>query len=247
MINLFKRHKSMIVLIVGLFIIIGGLWWQRELVKQHDGLVMAIVTTILIATTMYYSWLNKCLLETTDMPRIVVYIRPYIKYAAQHVLIIENLGTGTAFNIEFNEVDPSFMLQKGSELYLADLPCIKQGIDYMPPKQDYKAFIDSTGLTDAQRNKSYKIKVDYTNSQGKKFTGSFDLNIGVTLHYFHEHPVVEHLEDIAIYAKQIASYTKPISNAQHASGADSNLQDLSSSDLAKIREAAKLLSSLNIE
>ena len=82
MINLFKRHKSMIVLIVGLFGIIGGLWWQRELVKQHDGLVMAIVTTILIATTMYYSWLNKCLLETTDMPRIVVYIRPYIKYAA---------------------------------------------------------------------------------------------------------------------------------------------------------------------
>ena len=126
----------------------------------------------------------------------------------QHVLIIENLGTGTAFNIEFNDVDPSFMLQKDSELYLADLPCIKQGIDYMPPKQDYKAFINSTGLTDAQRNKSYKIKVDYTNSQGKKFTGSFDLNIGVTLHYFHEPPVVEHLEDIAICARQIASYTQ---------------------------------------
>ena len=266
MINWCKRHKSIIVLIAGLIIIILGLCWKHELVKQNDGLVMAIVTTILIATTMYYSWLNRCLLETTDMPKVVVYIRPWKKYAEQHVLIIENLGTGTAFNIRFDKVDTSFILQKNPELYLADIPCIKEGIDYMPPKQDYKTFIESTGLTDGQRNRSYEIKVDYTNSQGKKFTDSFNLNIGVNLHYFHEYPVVEHLEEIAIHAKQIASHTKQIANqpsntqstsradlnlqsqlsdSQSTSRADLNLRDLSASDISKLKEALKLLSSLD--
>ena len=250
MINWRKRHKSIIVLIVGLIIIIGVLCLGHKLVKQHDGLVMAIVTTILIATTMYYSWLNKCLLETTDMPKVVVYIRPYKKYAEQHVLIIENLGTGPAFNIRFKEVDPSFMLQKDSELYLVGIPCIKEGIDYMSPKQDYKTFIDSTELTEDQRNRSYKIEIDYTNSQGKKFTGSFNLNIGMTLHYFHEYPVVEHLEEIAIHTKQIASHTEKFAdqplNTQKTSITDPNLQRLSASDMSTIKKAAQILSSLDI-
>ena len=250
MINWCKRHKSIIILIAGLIIIIGVLCLGHKLVKQHEGLVMAIVTTILIATTMYYSWLNKCLLETTDMPKVVVYIRPYKKYAEQHVLIIENLGTGTAFNIRFHEVDTSFILQKDPDLYLADIPCIAEGVDYMPPKQDYKTFIDSTKLTDGQRDRSYKIKVDYTNSQGKKFTDSFNLNIGVTLHYFHEYPGVEHLGEIAIHTKQIASHTEKFAdqplNTQSPSIIDPNLQRLSTSDISTIKKAAQILSSLDI-
>ena len=185
------------------------------------------------------------------MPKVVVYIRPYNKYAEQHVLIIENLGTGTAFNIRFSEVDTSFILKRDPDLYLADIPCIKEGIDYMPPKQDYKTFIDSTRLTDGQRDRFYKIKVDYTNSRHKKFTDSFDLNIGVTLHYFHEYPVVEHLGEIAIHTKQIASHTEkfanPPSNTQGTSRTDPNLQRLSASDISTIKKAAQILSSLGIE
>ena len=67
--NWCKRHKSIIVLIVGLIIIIGVLCLGHKLVKQHDGLVMAIVTTILIATTMYYSWLNKCKVDPLSRPK----------------------------------------------------------------------------------------------------------------------------------------------------------------------------------
>ena len=43
----------MLFIIAGAALIISVLYLQRALVKDNEGLVMAIVTTTLIATTMY--------------------------------------------------------------------------------------------------------------------------------------------------------------------------------------------------
>ena len=202
MINLFKRHKSMIVLSVGLFIIIGGLWWQRELIKQHDGLVMAIVTTILVATTMYYSWLNRCLLENTNLPKMVLYIRPWSKYVQQHIFFIENVGTGIAFDIKLEVLDNQpFMLN--SDLSLMDASCAE--ISSMPPNKDYKILIKSEKWTVEKRKTRYKIKVRYTNSQRKEFSEVFSLSIEETRDYLQDDLVAEFLREIAVHAKGIAN------------------------------------------
>ena len=149
MINLFKRHKIMIVLIVGLFIIIGGLWWQRELVKQYDGLVMAIVTTILIATTMYYSWLTKEIMETYNTPNIKITIEPFL-YAITaestdtwnkgklegnlHTIAIENIGTGAAKEIKITK-DP-FPGLKFNEAFQKSTIYPKQRYELIMSKED---------------------------------------------------------------------------------------------------------------
>ena len=182
MINLFKRHKIMIVLIVGLFIIIGGLWWQRELVKQYDGLVMAIVTTILIATTMYYSWLTKEIMETYNTPNIKITIEPfpYAHITAEstdtwnkgklegnlHTIAIENIGTGAAKEIKITK-DP-FPGLKLNEAF-------QNSTIY--PKQRYELIMSKEDIEKKAINGFIEYKISYKSPTNKEIKGSFKISI----------------------------------------------------------------------
>ena len=182
MINLFKRHKSMIVLSVGLFIIIGGLWWQRELIKQHDVLVMAIVTTILIATTMYYSWLTKEIMETYNTPNIKITIEPH-QYAHittestdiwnkgkleanLYTIAIENIGTGAAKEIKITK-DP--------------FPCLKLNEvlqkSTIYPKQRYELIMIKEDIEKKAINGFIEYKISYKSLTNKERKGSFKISI----------------------------------------------------------------------
>lgn len=182
MINLFKRHKSMIVLIVGLFIIIGGLWWQRELVKQHDGLVMAIVTTILIATTMYYSWLTKKIMETYNTPNIKITIEPHkiAQVATESIdmwktgklevnlctIAIENTGTGAAKEVKIKK-DP-FPDLKFNEVFQKSK---------IYPKQRYELIVSKATIEKNAINGFIEYEISYKSSTDKEIKDSFKISI----------------------------------------------------------------------
>ena len=182
MINLFKRHKSMIVLSVGLFIIIGGLWWQRELIKQHDVLVMAIVTTILIATTMYYSWLTKKIMETYSTPNIKITIEPnqYAHITTEstdiwnkgklevnlYTIAIENIGTGAAKEIKIKK-DPFPNLKLNEVLQKSKIY----------PKQRYELITSKATIEKKAINGFIEYEISYKSSTDKEIKDSFKISI----------------------------------------------------------------------
>lgn len=183
MINLFKRHKFMIVLIVGLFIIIGGFWWQRELVKQYDGLVMAIVTTILIATTMYYSWLTKEIVETYNTPNIKITIEPHLYAIVEstesladswykpklegnfYTIAIENIGTGAAKEVKITK-DPL-----GAKLN----EVLQNSTIY--PKQRFELQIGKEAIEENAIDGCIEYKISYKSLTNKEKKGCFKIPI----------------------------------------------------------------------
>lgn len=203
--NWWREHGGKIIFGVTLVIIAIELAFAWVTKTWNQGLGMIIITTTLTGITMYYSWLNRRLLETTNSPKIVLYIRPWRRYEQQeHMLVIENIGTGTASDIRLEVLnDAVFML--GSELSLADMPCARGAIKSMPPKQDYKALIKSTELDEQQKKQSYKIKVCYKNWQDKEDSEVFNLSIEATHDYLQDDLVSEYLKEIATHTKEIAN------------------------------------------
>lgn len=217
--NHWRQHKAIIITIIGAVFIILVLWWIRKIVNKNQGLVMAIVTTVLVVTTIYYSWLNKRLLEITDLPKIILDIRPWRRYEQQHMFVIENIGTGIAFDIQLKVLgNQPFMLNPN--LSLMDTPCAK--ISSMPPKQDYKTLIESEEWGPEKRKTLYKIEVSYTNSQGKKFSDEFNLSIDASRYHLQDDLVAEFLREIAIHTKEIANQSP---DTQTTDGSTPSVQD----------------------
>ena len=116
---------------------------------------MSTEPTALVLTTMYYSLLNKRLyllnerlLAATDLPKVILDIRPWNTGKKQYVFVIENVGTGIALDIEIKMLsDTPLMLN--SKLSLEDA-CAK--INLMPPKQNYKLLIEAEDWDD-EKNK----------------------------------------------------------------------------------------------
>ena len=193
-------------------VVILVFYWQRDFVNKNEGLVMASVTTILVGTTIYYSLLNKRLLDATDLPKIILDIRPWNTKKQQYVFVIENVGTGIASDIKL-EMLSNQPLMLNSEL---DLIVACAEIKPIPPKQDYKLLIETEEWEPKERKASFDIEVSYTNSQRTKLPPEkFSLSIEASHHYLQGDLVAEHLGEIADHIKEIAdpsSERKEIAN-----------------------------------
>ena len=181
---------------------------KTESISQ--GLAMVIVTTILVATTMYYSLLNRRLLENnqlllaaTDSPKVILAIRPWNKDKKQYVFVIENVGTGIAFDIKLKMLSNNPLILDNSE---SDLMAACAEIKPIPPKQDYKLLIETEGWKPQDRKTSFNIEVSYTNSQGRKLPPEqFSLSIEASRHYLQGDLVAERLREIAVHTKEIVN------------------------------------------
>ena len=161
---------------------------------MSQGLAMVIVTTILVATTMYYSLLNQRLLDATDSPKVILDIRPWNTDKEQYVFIIENVGTGIASDIKL-EMLSNQPLMLNSKLSLADA-CAK--INPIPPNQNYKLLIETETWEPKDRKTSFDIEVSYTNSQRTKLPpAKFSLSIEASQHYLQGDLAAEFLRKIA--------------------------------------------------
>ena len=206
--NFWRQQKDIIYFVVVGVVIIGLLVCIRGVVNNNEGLVIVIVTTALVLTTMYYSLLNKRLyllnerlLAATDLPKVILDIRPWNTGKKQYVFVIENVGTGIALDIEIKMLsDTPLMLN--SKLSLEDA-CAK--INLMPPKQNYKLLIEAQDWDDEKNKRSYRIKVSYKNSRDKKCSKEFSLSIDAIHYYLQGDLVAERLREIAVHAKEIAN------------------------------------------
>ena len=195
-----SRYGGSIILVVTVAIIIVFVY-AGETLMPYQGLAMVIVTTILVATTMYYSLLNQRLLDATDSPKVILDIRPWNTDKEQYVFVIENVGTGIAFDIKI-EMLRGQPLMLNSELSLEEA-CAK--INPIPPKQNYKLSIEAENWEPEKRKTSYDIKVSYKNSRDKKCSKEFSLSIDAIHYYLQGDLVAERLGEIADHTKEIAN------------------------------------------
>ena len=190
------------IIYVGIFAgVILVFYSQRDFVNKNEGLVMASVTTILVATTIYYSLVNKRLFDATDSPKVILDIRPWNAKKQQYVFVIANVGTGIAFDITLEMLSNS-PLMLDQNLSLANA-CAE--IKSIPPKQDYKLVIETETWEPKDRQTSFEIKVSYTNSQKTNLPSEqFSLSIEASRHYLQGDLVAERLGEIADQIKEIA-------------------------------------------
>ena len=200
--NFWRQQKDIIAFVIVGVVIIGLLVLKRGVVNNNEGLVMVIVTTVLVLTTMYYSLLNQLLLAATDSPKVILAIRPWNTGKKQYVFVMENVGTGIAFDTKLKVLGQNaFMLNETSDLMNT---CTE--IKVIPPKQDYKLLIETEGWTAQQRKMSFDIKVSYTNSQGRKLPPEqFSLSIEASHYYLQGDLVAERLGEIVDHIETIAN------------------------------------------
>ena len=219
--NFWRQHKDIICFIAVGVVIIGLLVCIRGAVNNNEGLVIVIVTTALVLTTMYYSLLNKRLLAATDLPKVILAIRPWNTGKKQYVFVIENVGTGIASDIELKMLGNHPLMLDNLEL---DLMAACAAIKPIPPKQDYKLLIETEGWKPQDRKTSFDIEVSYTNSQGRKLPPEqFSLSIEASRHYLQGDLVAERLGEIVdhIKIKKITDQSSaPKDNSNQSSDAD---------------------------
>ena len=227
MIKMWSQYGGWIIL-VGTVAVIIALIVADIVGVLKQGLAMTIVTTILVATTMYYSLLNRRLLENnqlllaaTDSPKVILAIRPWNKDKKQYVFVIENVGTGIAFDIKLKMLsNPILMLDLELNLKTA---CAE--IKPIPPKQDYKLLIEAEWWTPQQRETSFDIEVSYTNSQRTKLPSEkFSLSIEASRYYLQGDLVAERLGEIVDHIKEIANQSSSTNTTDSFSTSDAQIE-----------------------
>ena len=137
--------------------------------------IMLIVTFTLVLITRKYVLLTGKLVKSTNRPEILVYLRPDEENIFCVNLCVENVGTGTAYNVKFTPNDPSFA--PGDDNPLGELGFIKKQIDYWGPKHKVETLLASVlGRQDLFEREPFKIDVTYEDSENTRHDRSFFLD-----------------------------------------------------------------------
>ena len=146
--------------------------------NANDGAIVGITTVVLVGITGYYAYLTRRLLKANDTPEIAISLRPHEGYIHCVMLCIENIGTGTARDIQFR-TDLSF--KPDGEKSLKELGFLKNGIDYLGPGQKIEHFLVSVAdRFDELKKMPLQISVTYTDSVKlkRKYERTFYLDFG---------------------------------------------------------------------
>ncbi len=171
--------------------------------NDHNGLIIAVATIVLVGVTWRYVHLTGKLVKAANTPEIALYLKRGnssvyrdINHRLNYELIlcVENIGTGAARNIKF-KFDLNY--KYGDNNPLENIKLLDEGIKYMAPNHNVseKFTIDLWGISEddiseADRKemaKMYPFKhnpvsicVEYTGS-GKepkqKYCERFDLDL----------------------------------------------------------------------
>ena len=146
-----------------------------------NGLITAIVTTILVGITFYYARVTKKILEENrqmridaQKPEVVIRLFSFINEFSHPFarFCVENKGSGPARDVEFHDVPPIPIQPVTS---LQDQPFICYGIGYLAPGE--QKTIDLGAKAHLKLNKlEHKITVTYQDSRKKKYKETFRLD-----------------------------------------------------------------------
>ena len=144
------------------------------------GVIVAIGTAALAVITWRYVRLTRQLVEASDKPEIIVYLRASPTLIRDNLqvnettLCVKNVGSGVARKIEFGN-NLSFAPYGGEPL--ENIGFLKNGIDVLAPgqerRQNQPSVADPFGdLSQLQ----VTIPVNYEDSRGTKYSDAFSLD-----------------------------------------------------------------------
>lgn len=150
-----------------------------DFLNKNSGAITVIFTGFVTLATIAYAVLTLKLVEETKKmreaqtePKIFAMIEPDERYINWINLIIQNIGLGPAYNVEFKVV-PDFE-EPEREFKVSEIGFIKNGLRYLAPDQKLKTFLTNTGDDFKQKcSKSFTIKVSYQDAVGKKYNDEY--------------------------------------------------------------------------
>lgn len=127
-------------------------------------IVYAILTWQLVSET-------RKMREIQTEPKISIIVQPREESLSLIDMIIENIGSGPAYNINF-EITPDIELSAGK--FLNKSGFIKNGLRYLSPRQKIQFYFTTLFENYEKKIKSFfEIKVMYQNNMGKKYEDIF--------------------------------------------------------------------------
>ncbi len=149
-----------------------------EWLNTNSGVIIAIAAIVLVGVISYYAYLTWRFLKANNTPEIAISLRPHEAYIHCVMLCIENIGRGAARNIQF-QTDLSF--KPDGERALEEVGFLKNGIDYLGPKEKIEHFLVSViGKLDKLKETPLEIGVTYTDSvdMKRRHKRAFHLDFG---------------------------------------------------------------------
>ena len=123
---------------------------------------------------------QKRLEKRLDSPKVVAFLRRDEVNTSLLIVCVENVGTGTAKNVQFQPSNPS--LETVSEISLGDIGFIKNGIDYFGSGQKYEFPINTIRGEEAWKElmqTPLEITITYANSADEELVEYAHLDFGV--------------------------------------------------------------------
>ena len=157
----------------------------------------AIVLAIIIGMYVYLSRRQPKVpdqLEITNIPEIVVFLRPHVAHTQHLMLCLENVGTGAAHDVQFTtnfpfspddgaRKPPGVYPEIPSILKSDDVSSVKKvhiftkGLNCFGPGQKIEQFlVNLVGIFDELKQTPLKINVTYKDLSGQKYDKTFDFD-----------------------------------------------------------------------
>ena len=190
-----------------------GLYLLLTSFKSTDGFITVFSAVVAISTVVYAGLTRQLVAETRKLRQVQTEPRVNIRVEGDHSghhgleLTIRNEGQGVAKNVQFKfDGDPSYF-RKEFKLpgipVVSELTIIKNGLDYLEPRQVYRFFIGMTSSEDFELavKKPWKFCVKYEDLYGKCHTDNhtvdFSLFRGTRLQPNHLEEISEQLKEIS--------------------------------------------------
>ncbi len=150
-----------------------------DFLNQNSGAITLIFTMVVALATVAYVVLTwslvsetKKLREVQTEPKISAIIQPREEWLNFIDLIIQNIGLGPAYNIQF-QVDPDFE-EEGRSFKLSDIGFIKNGLRYLAPNQKLQTYLTNLADNFEQKcNNPFRIVVSYQSAIGKRYNDEY--------------------------------------------------------------------------
>ncbi len=145
-----------------------------EWLNANSGVIIAIATVVLVGITGIYVYLTWRLLKANNTPEIAVSLRPHEISVNLVMLCIENIGTGSAHDVQFT-TDPAVI--PCLDIPFEKIGFLKSGIAYFEPGRKIEQFLVSViGKFEELKETQLKITVTYKDSTNYKRERTFVLD-----------------------------------------------------------------------
>ena len=176
-----------------------------DFLNKNSGAFSVVFTAFVAIATIVYAILTwKLVSETKKMreaqtePKVSAIVQANEKAIQLIDLIIQNIGLGPAYDIEF-KLDPDFVDKDGK---LSDVGIMKYGLKYLAPNQKIQIGLTTIIGDYAEKIKvKFKIIILYKNSLSKSYTDEYLIDfsqfIGMSRLETNEDKIVEKVDNIA--------------------------------------------------